>query len=100
MATMKRTHTLHERNTSRRVVISPCDLEKFLELADSNTKQGIEMMLLGSTNSDSITIEQLILPKQNGTPKEVIMLNDEYLDTLQLESGLVTSYHFQHVQRG
>ena len=63
-----------------------------MELAETNTKLGIETMglLLGSTNEDCITIERLILPKQNGTPNEVVMLNDEVLDALQLESGQVT----------
>ena len=93
MVTMKRSDTLHERNITRRAAVSPCHLdEKLWDLADSNTKQGIETtgLLLGSRNSDSITIVQLILPKQNGAPNEVIMLNDEYLDTRQLDSGLVT----------
>ena len=87
-----KTKTVHD-DHNRRLVVSPHNLEeKFMDLAETNTKLGIETMglLLGSTNEDYIKIERLILPKQNGTPNEVVMLNDEVLDALQLESGLVT----------
>ena len=85
--------TTGERNSDHRTVVSPGDLEDtFLELAEENTRKCTETMgiLLGSAHSDHIKIEKLVLPKQKGTTCEVLMLKDERLDMLQIESELVT----------
>ena len=86
-------NSIHERNRNRRTLVSPSDLEeKFLELAETNTREGVETMglLLGSINGERIKIEQLVLPKQQGTPNEVTMINEVNLDILQVRSGLAT----------
>ena len=90
---MARKRDTLEENRNRRVVVSPCDLEeKFQEFSEPNTRKGIETMglLFGRITEERVVIDKLVFPKQRGTPNGVIMLNDENLDALQVESGLMT----------
>ncbi|NXL84199.1 STABP protein, partial [Alectura lathami] len=76
-----------------RQVIVPRELcQKFLQLADANTVQGVETcgILCGKLMRNEFTITHVIVPKQYGGPDYCNTENEEDLFLIQDQHGLIT----------
>lgn len=76
----------------RTVVIPSVLMEKFLSLAQTNTKNNVETcgILAGKLAANKFNITHVIVPKQNGTSDSCTTMNEEELFDYQDQYHLIT----------
>lgn len=76
----------------RTVKVPENTMEKFLELAKSNTARNVETcgILAGQLKQNQLNITHVILPKQSGTSDSCNTMNEEEIFDIQDQLNLIT----------
>eukprot|EP00736_Rhodelphis_marinus_P003098 Rmarinus@m.26629 len=76
----------------RRLTIPQSIIQKFLHVADRNTRNRIETcgILTGKLRNNILEMLTVIIPEQQGSENQCNTINEESLFNYQLENGLIT----------